>query len=197
MAATDSSTSTTPADVVARIAALELALVARDTRIAELVREPTNNGSKRELRRVAVGRHAWLFVASDDHAESAGHLFSLVTSSRLHKLDPEWYLRDFLRVLPHWPRDRYPELAPKFARSGRQFAGCTQIPGMPPRAPASNVTSSRGEALSMRASNCPRASFPWQALGGADHGAQGGGERSILGIERMHHDEVRRGAACG
>jgi len=24
--------------------------------------EPTNNSSERELRRIAVGRHAWLFV---------------------------------------------------------------------------------------------------------------------------------------
>jgi transposase len=76
--------------------------------------EPTNNSSERQLRRIAVGRHAWLFVGSDDHAQSAGHLFSLVASARLHKLDPELYLRDLFRVLPHWPRDRYLELAPKF-----------------------------------------------------------------------------------
>jgi transposase len=76
--------------------------------------EPTNNGSERELRRIAVGTHAWLFVGSDDHAVAAGHWFSLVASARLHKLDPEQYLRDVLRVLPHWPRDRYLELAPKY-----------------------------------------------------------------------------------
>ena len=76
--------------------------------------ETTNNGSERQLRRIATGRHAWLFVGSDDHAEAAGHLFSLVASSRLHRLDPEQYLRDFFRVLPHWPRDRYIELAPKY-----------------------------------------------------------------------------------
>jgi len=76
--------------------------------------EATNNGSERELRRIATGRHAWLFVGSDDHAQAAGHLFSLVASARLHKLDPEQYLRDVLRVLPHWPRERYLELAPKY-----------------------------------------------------------------------------------
>jgi transposase len=65
--------------------------------------EPTNNGAERELRRIAVGRHAWLFFGSDDHAQSAGNLFSLVASARLHKLDPEQYVRDVLRVLPHWP----------------------------------------------------------------------------------------------
>lgn len=76
--------------------------------------EPTNNQAERELRRIAVGRHAWLFVGSDDHAQAAGNLFSLIASARLHKLDPEQYLRDLFRVLPHWPRDRYLELAPKF-----------------------------------------------------------------------------------
>jgi hypothetical protein len=54
----------------------------------------TNNQSERELRRVAVGRKAWLFVGSDDHAQAAGNLFSLIASARLHRLDPEAYLRD-------------------------------------------------------------------------------------------------------
>lgn len=73
-----------------------------------------NNRSERELRRIAVGRKAWLFSGSDDHAESAGHLFSLIASARLHRLDPEGYLRDLFRVLAHWPTDRYLELAPKY-----------------------------------------------------------------------------------
>jgi len=73
-----------------------------------------NNRSERELRRIAVGRKAWLFVGSDDHAESAGHLFTMIASARLHGLDPEAYLRDVLRVLAHWPRERYLELAPKY-----------------------------------------------------------------------------------
>lgn len=74
----------------------------------------TNNQSERELRRVAVGRKAWLFVGSDDHAHAAGNHLTLVASARLHRLDPEAYFRDLLRVLPHWPRDRYLELAPRY-----------------------------------------------------------------------------------
>jgi len=74
----------------------------------------TNNHSERELRRVAVGRKAWLFVGSDDHAQAAGNLFSLIASARLHQLDPEAYLRDLFRVLPHWPRGRFLELAPRY-----------------------------------------------------------------------------------
>jgi transposase len=73
-----------------------------------------NNRSERELRRIAVGRKGWLFIGSDEHGESAGHIFSLIASARLHRLDPEGYLRDLLRVLAHWPRDRYLELAPKY-----------------------------------------------------------------------------------
>lgn len=89
--------------------------------------EPTNNSSERELRRIAVGRHAWLFVGSDDHAEAAGHLFSLVASARLHSLDPELYLRDLFRVLPHWPRARYLELAPKFWTRTREHLNPVEL----------------------------------------------------------------------
>jgi transposase len=89
--------------------------------------EPTNNRSERELRRIAVGRHAWLFVGSDDHAVAAGHLFTLIASARLHKLDPELYLRDLFRVLPHWPRDRYLELAPKYWTATRARLDLVQL----------------------------------------------------------------------
>jgi transposase len=74
-----------------------------------------NNRSERALRgTVATGRKAWLFVGSDDHGQTAAHLFSIVASCRLHNLDPEAYLRDLFRVLAHWPKDRYLELAPKY-----------------------------------------------------------------------------------
>jgi transposase len=72
-----------------------------------------NNASERELRRIAVGRKAWLFVCSDDHAQAAGNLLTLVASARLHGLDPEAYLRDLIRVLPYWPRDHYLDLCPR------------------------------------------------------------------------------------
>ena len=73
-----------------------------------------NNRSERALRSIAVGRKAWLFCGSDDHATAAGHIFSMIASARLHQLDPERYLREVLRVLPLWPGDRYLELAPLF-----------------------------------------------------------------------------------
>ena len=74
----------------------------------------TNNHSERALRGIAVGRRAWLFFGSDDHAGAAANLFSLIASCELHRLDPETYLAEIIHVLPYWPRDRYLELAPKY-----------------------------------------------------------------------------------
>ena len=100
-----------------------------------------NNRSERQLRRIAVGRKAWLFVGSDDHAQAAGHLFSLIASARLHRLDPETYLRDLFRVLAHWPKDRHLELAPKYwaatrarldpAELAREIGALTVPPPLP------------------------------------------------------------------
>jgi transposase len=73
-----------------------------------------NNRSERAVKVIALGRKAWLFVGSDDHGIAAGHLMTLIASARLHGLGPELYLRNLFRVLPHWPRDRYIELAPKY-----------------------------------------------------------------------------------
>ena len=73
-----------------------------------------NNASERALRKIAIGRKRWLFVGSDLHAQSTANLFSLIASARLHAHEPEEYLRDIIRVLPHWPKDRYLELSPKY-----------------------------------------------------------------------------------
>jgi transposase len=73
-----------------------------------------NTRSERALRKIVVGRKAWLFYGSDTHAEAAAAIFTIIASCRLHRLDPFTYLDEILRVLPYWPRDRYLELAPKY-----------------------------------------------------------------------------------
>jgi len=73
-----------------------------------------NNASERALRSIATGRRSWLFMGSDDHAQAAANIFSLIASCQLHGLDVEDYLTDVIRVMPYWPRDRYLELAPKY-----------------------------------------------------------------------------------
>ena len=73
-----------------------------------------NNSSENALRIVATGRKAWLFFGSDDHAQAAANLYSFIAGCKLHKLDPELYLAEIIRIMPYWPRDRYLELAPAY-----------------------------------------------------------------------------------
>jgi transposase len=73
-----------------------------------------NTRAERSLRKVVVGRKNWMFYGSDSHAESAAAIFSLIASCRLHRIDPEQYLDEVMRVLPYWPKHRYLELAPKY-----------------------------------------------------------------------------------
>jgi transposase len=86
-----------------------------------------NNLSESALRKVVIVRDSALFAGSDDHAHSAGHILSLIATARLHALEPQQYLRDLIRVLPHWPRDRYLELAPKFWASTRARIDAEQL----------------------------------------------------------------------
>ncbi len=65
-----------------------------------------NNAAERQLRRVAVGRKNWLFAGSDEGAERACVLYSLVASCKLHGANPFDYLRDVLvRISDHPARD--------------------------------------------------------------------------------------------
>ncbi len=73
-----------------------------------------NNSAERALRAIASARKSWLFFGSDDHAQAAANLFSLIASCKLHRIDPESYLADVIRVMPYWPRERYLELSPKY-----------------------------------------------------------------------------------
>lgn len=86
-----------------------------------------NNLAESALRPIAVGRNAWLFCGSDDHASAAANIFSLVASCKLHRLDPEAYLTDVIRLLPYWPSDRYLELAPKYWAHTRERIDPVQL----------------------------------------------------------------------
>jgi transposase len=83
-------------------------------RVLDNVKLPLDNTrSERALRKIVVGRKAWMFYGSDTHAEAAAAIFSVIASCRLHRVDPFSYLDEILRILPYWPRGRYLELAPK------------------------------------------------------------------------------------
>ena len=73
----------------------------------------TNNVSERQLRALVTGRANWMFIGGDHTGPWTANLSSLMGSCALHGLDPESYLRDLLRVLPYWPKDRHLELCPR------------------------------------------------------------------------------------
>lgn len=75
--------------------------------------ELDNGAVERALRGIAVGRHNWLFAGSDTGAERAAILYTVITSAKLHGLDPHTYLRDVLTKLgAAWPNRRLDELMP-------------------------------------------------------------------------------------
>jgi transposase len=79
-----------------------------------------NNAAERQLRRVAVGRKNWLFAGSEEGAERACVLYSLVASCKLHGVNPFDYLRDVLvRVGEHPARDVL-ALTPKLWKQSRE-----------------------------------------------------------------------------
>ena len=71
-----------------------------------------NNVSENALRRVAIGRRNWLFLASDNGGRVAAILFSVIATCHRHKVDPFAYLRDVLARIPSHPHHRLHELLP-------------------------------------------------------------------------------------
>lgn len=81
--------------------------------------ELDNGAVERALRGIAVGRHNWLFAGSDTGAQRAAILYTVITSAKLHGLEPYAYLRDVLAKLgAGWPNRRLDELMPD--RWGRE-----------------------------------------------------------------------------
>ena len=62
-----------------------------------------NNRSERTLRTIVVGRKNWIFYGSDIHAQAAAVLFTMIAACRLHKLDPQQYLDETMRLIPQCP----------------------------------------------------------------------------------------------
>lgn len=71
-----------------------------------------NNPSELALRHQKVGQKNWLFCATDGGAEWNAVVVSLLSSCRMHGIEPLAYLRDLLILLPSWPKSRVLELAP-------------------------------------------------------------------------------------
>lgn len=73
-----------------------------------------NNLCELQIRSLAVGRRNYLFAGSDEGAERAAILYSLLRTCALHGIDTFAYLIDLLRKLAGgWPQRRIDELLPE------------------------------------------------------------------------------------
>jgi hypothetical protein len=72
----------------------------------------TNNAAEREMRSVARGRRAWLFVGSDRGGERAAAMFTLFNTARLNDIDPLAWFTDVLARIADIPQSRLHELLP-------------------------------------------------------------------------------------
>ena len=71
------------------------------------------NHLERTLRVIPMGRKSWLFCWTEVGAERVGIIQSLLTTCRLHGVDPHTYLIDVLQRVSEHPASRVEELTPR------------------------------------------------------------------------------------
>ena len=73
---------------------------------------PDNNLLERQMRPIAMGRKAYLFVASARGGEVAATMYSLVATCKMNNVEPFAYLKDVLGRIRNHRVDRLAELLP-------------------------------------------------------------------------------------
>jgi transposase len=71
------------------------------------------NHLERTLRVIPMGRKSWLFCWTEVGAQRVGIIQSLLTTCRLHGIDPHTYLTDVLQRVAQHPASRVEELTPR------------------------------------------------------------------------------------
>jgi hypothetical protein len=71
-----------------------------------------NNIAEQEMKRIAMGRKAWLFFGNDNGGENAEVLFSIIATCKKHKVDPYTYLTDVIEQLMRNPDCDLEQLLP-------------------------------------------------------------------------------------
>lgn len=82
--------------------------------------QPDTNHLERALRPIPLGRKNWLFCWTELGAEHLGIIQSLITTCKLHDLNPYTYLVDVLQRISHHPARQVADLTPRRWKS--QFA---------------------------------------------------------------------------
>jgi hypothetical protein len=105
-----------------------------------------NNHTEREMKYVAMGKRAWLFLGSDQGGKNDAIVSSVLSTCRRHGVEPWSYLTDIIQRLTEDPTCNLEELLPynwKPKYPNKQFAEITVAKDTPKVAP----TSSKREEL--------------------------------------------------
>ena len=73
---------------------------------------PDNNILERQIRPIAKGRDAYLFVAAERGGHVAATVYSLIGTCKLNRIEPYAYLKDVLQRLSSHPINRVSDLLP-------------------------------------------------------------------------------------
>lgn len=73
-----------------------------------------NNRSEAQLRALVLGRNNWNYFANETGLKWYTTFRSLIASCIVHKLNPQTYLEQVLRLAPHWSTAHMLELSPKY-----------------------------------------------------------------------------------
>jgi len=71
------------------------------------------NHLEREIRPIPMGKKNWLFCWTELGAEHVGLIQSLISTCKLHDINPHTYLTDVLQRVSHHPMSRVEELTPR------------------------------------------------------------------------------------
>ncbi len=71
-----------------------------------------NNIAENGVRKLVIGRKAWLFVGSRRSGKAMANILSLVQTCRAMKINPQEYLEDIFCKLPAYPHKNLSELLP-------------------------------------------------------------------------------------
>lgn len=87
-----------------------------------------NNVAEQALRAISIGRKNWLFLGSEEGGRTAATLYSMVQTCKRHGVEPWFYLREVLTILPTLTAATRPTELPKllpdeWARLQRQSHG--------------------------------------------------------------------------
>ena len=82
--------------------------------------ELDTNAIERQMKPIAVGRKNYLFAGSDEGAKAAATLYSLVSTCKIHGINPQEYLTDVLKKIDTVKASQVSELTPLKWHQARQ-----------------------------------------------------------------------------